>query len=305
MSPVPDLTIDALTARPVRRASLLLALRPGPEIAVVLRDADDGSFVQVPGLPADPQARLLGLAPAGDRLILLAEHEGRRFGGLCLHTLATGEQRWLSAHVDGQDWLAALSPDGRTMATLATADSEDIAFVNVVDIASGQRRRLATVPGGYAAESAVSWSPDSRLIAATYLTHQEEDATLVIEANGAPVGHFSDAAMLSGSNGTWITAESLACLNSACELTAIDVRRGARRPLAAASPPPLAIVGDRFVQQLPEPPDDAIHFVTLDLDGGDQRPYLTIRPACHLETFGHAPARRLESPPQRHDAPIR
>jgi hypothetical protein len=295
MSPASTVTVDALPSRPVQRADLLLALRVGaPDLTVVVRDADTGEFAAVPGLPADPDMRPLAVAPAGDRVLLLAEHDGNRYGGLCLHTLASGEQRWLSARAEGQAWLAGISPDGRTLATLTTG--HDWAAVDVIGIATGRRRRLASVPdAGYSAESCVCWSPDGQLIAVTYLAAETADAdedvaTIVVRTDGTVLAHHQFLGVLSGSNGAWATERTLVCQDPAQgDLSLLDVEGNTTRSLGPVNPPPLALLDGRLVQKLPWAQGAPTRLVTLALDGGDQQPFLTIDPDCSIELLGCVP----------------
>lgn len=53
-------------------------------------------------------------------------------------------------------------------------------------------------------------------------------------------------------------------------------------------PPPLGYTGERLVGILPAEPNGPVRLVTFDLDGGDQRPFVTVRPAYSIEMFGTA-----------------
>jgi hypothetical protein len=284
-----DINVTDTPARTIDRAKLLLGLRTVDAVIAIAVDTDTGTAVRLPGLPTDPRIRLLHLGPAGDRLLVLAARDGQRYGGLCLHALATGEQRWYPAQADGQDWLAALSPDGKTIATLATTE-EDLdqgsVVLNVVDVVGGQRRRLVTVPGGFAAECAIAWSPNGQLIAATYLTEDEDDATLILDSDGTVIGRYDDARILPG--GAWATDRELLCQNGLCELSIVDVADGTSRLLMDGTPPPLGYAGGRLVGTLPVETNGPVRLVTFDLDRGDQRPFVTVRPAYSIELFGTA-----------------
>src|SRR5207248_3840963 len=96
---------------------------------------------------------------------------------LLLHTMATGASE-LIAHVHGHhDTCAAFAPDGRTIAALAR--HEDQAVLCTVDLTTGSRRPLWSRAGAASADPVVTWSPDGRFIAATYLTAEDDFATIV------------------------------------------------------------------------------------------------------------------------------
>ncbi len=258
----------------MRRAAIVLALRPAGELTVVARDAHSGDFVRVPAM--DPAARLLALAPSGRELLYLT-------GRLCLHDLSTGRQRWLPAE---QDRVAALSPDSGRVATLAVA-ADGSAAVEVVEVGAGRRRRLRTAAGSCGAESAICWSPDGRLIAASYLTDDDEPATLVTDAAGTLVAHYTATAILAGSNGTW-AADGELVGEDATGPVLIEVHGDGRRRLPSDHLV-LAVRGGRLVQQLPWADDGPLRLVTANLDGTDRQPLLTVRPGTHVELFGCIP----------------
>jgi len=288
--PVPDVVIDRLQLRRVQRTTMLLGLRPEGQIAVVARDADTGDFVRVPAMPPDLEIRLLAVSPSGQEVLLLTEHDGQRYGGLCLSNLSTGRQRWLSAQTDGQDWLAAISPDGASVASIATVDTAEVesATINLIDVATGRRRRLGHAAGSHSAESAICWSSDGRLIAATYLTDDDEIATLVTDTDGNLVATYDDMGILGGSNGTWASNRELICGDDD-GLVIVDVYRGTRRRLECGPRPVLAVLDGRLVQMLPWDAAARTRLVTVDYNltwlkiadlGGAQVVDLGFRLAC-------------------------
>ena len=244
----------------------MLGLRPAGELTVVIRDADTGEFVRVPETPG----RLLAVSPSGDELLYLDDHDG----GLCVDELSTGRRRSLAVAVDGP---AAMSPDGGWVATIGTDG------IDLIDLAGGGRRRLATVSGS-ATESAICWSPHGRFLAATYLTGDDEFATRVTDRCGTVVAEYDRTAILCGGNGSWAGDDELVCTGET-GLHAVDVRGGGRRPLHHGHLV-LAVLGGRLVERLPWENDHPTRLVTASCDGTDVRPLVTIHPGTQVELFG-------------------
>ncbi|MFE5326225.1 TolB family protein [Embleya sp. NPDC056575] len=148
-------------------------------LAVVL-DADNDEFVATPGTPAGTLTTALAISHDGTHVLFRARVEDQPEARLVLHTVATGEQRSFDAHRDGTDWKAALSPDGRAMATLGGDD--DSAIVALTDTGTGVRRRLWSSAGlGSALECSIAWSPDGRLVATTYVDDEGHLVTMVLD----------------------------------------------------------------------------------------------------------------------------
>jgi hypothetical protein len=130
---------NAVAMRPVQRARLAVPWTADGHLLLVA-DADTDELALVPDLPASRWA-LLALTGDGTRLLLRTWTQG-----LCLHTLATGQQRWIPRGDDGPDFVAALSPDGGTIATLclpddpqATIRDATLSAINLIDVTTGQR----------------------------------------------------------------------------------------------------------------------------------------------------------------------
>ncbi len=299
-----EFAVEALPQRQVPRARLLLGLGLVGEKHVVVLDADSGEFVRVPGMPRGDDWSLLALAPDGSQLLLLCQRGPRRWDGLCLHTLATGRQQWFDALADGQDYLAALSPDGHSIATLSTDDDPlhpddlyGLAIVSVIDVATGHRRRLWAGPGSWSAESAVSWSPDGQLVAVTYLQppneeldREEECGTVVIDPNGNMIGYYDLADIPSAPNGAWTSDRDLMMYlpdeeGNEMRLQIINVREGTRRDLGSPDIVPRAIIGNRLIADRSDGPRGYSRLISMDLDGTHRQPFITIRPHSVILPF--------------------
>jgi hypothetical protein len=217
--------------------------------------------------------------------LLLAQRGQLQFDGLCLHTLETGQQRWFDATVAGQDWKAALSPDGHTIATLSVdagpddPDSDE-ASINLIDVETGKRQRLWSAPGSYDGESTIAWSVDGRLVAATYLSPAECSATVVLQTTGNVVGHYDDTELI-GSNGVWIGERELLCrvgIPWGYRLTALNVADDTQRPMTEPDRTARCVIGGRVVVDVENRQDEPVQLITTRLDGSDPRPFITLRP---------------------------
>jgi hypothetical protein len=298
-----DVDLASLPERVVERARLLVATKhQGIGVAAVL-DADGGRWVRVPDLPSPVGAHdsvPLALSPDGRHLLLLAARR-RVLDGLCLHELATGRQRWYDAHAGpGQDWLASVSPDGARIATLTVAgrDFDATVSVHLIDIADGARRLLWSSPGSWSNESAVGWSPDGSLIAATHLTKGEEWACAVIDtATGTVLALDEQTVSLPSPNGTWTPEGHLVTLreDELVEIAVTAFRPAYKRTVCGPGDAiPLAIMDGRLIHHDRRPITKAAEpvrdLITTNLDGTDPRPFLTLRRTTSVRTIDTAPA---------------
>jgi dipeptidyl aminopeptidase/acylaminoacyl peptidase len=283
---------NAAAVRPVRRARLATPWKIGDENLVVVVDADRDEFACVPGLPAG-QWEMQALAADGTRLLLRIWSQG-----LCLHTLATGQQRWFPPADDGDHHVAGLSPDGRTIATLCLPDDPQgtvrdatLSAVNLIDITTGRCRRLWATPGAWSAESSVSWSPDGQLIAVTHTVPVDEGdgqydwltwMTTVLDLAGTPIWQCLHAAIPTASNAAWAgDRQLLVAIEEPLHtpLVNVDMRDGIRHEIGELSAyPPLAVVDDRVVTIARPDEDQPPHwvYITTRFDGSDPQPLLTV-----------------------------
>jgi dipeptidyl aminopeptidase/acylaminoacyl peptidase len=287
----------ALDVRPVGRASVLLGLHePGVETVAAALDVDRNEFVQLPALPLGRAWRLLSLSPDGARLLYLGPHRGSHFDGLYLHTLASGDQAVFDAVVDGPIEFAAISPNGRNVATLSTpydpGSDAPIAAVGLFDVATGQHRRLWATPGYPPAESVVSWSPDSARLAVTYGNPRRGNCTVVLDAVGRIVGRYHATQALPSGNGDWLDNEHLigawADERNGQQLTILNVTDGTRQLLSSYDALPIGRLDDRLVvhntqsgDEYPSRFGDA-QLLTTDMRGSDPRPFIAVRASRHV-----------------------
>jgi hypothetical protein len=119
---------------------MLIALPSG---VIILLDADDGGFAQLPGIPATgtwPIYLPLTLSPDGTQLLLGCEEGNGPHVSLVLQRLADGQRRRFPTPLGCFDNMAAFSPDGDTIASLAN-DRGRQAAIDLITVAT---RRPAT-----------------------------------------------------------------------------------------------------------------------------------------------------------------
>ncbi|MGW4892753.1 TolB family protein [Kitasatospora sp. NPDC004240] len=279
-------TPDSLKERRIGRARFMAQLTaPDGTGTLVAQDADGGELVRVADVPGGAAARPLALSWDGTRALVRTGPAERPDRDLVLFTLATGERHSHDATAEGGTEFAALSPDGRTLATLTGDDVR----VGVLDLATGARRRIWSAPGWATVEASVSWSPDGRLIAATYVSEEDVAATIVLSAeDGAEVAHYEGLLTVASPNGTWSGPRELLLLEEDPEepvapvllrdVTSGATRRFDRDPQDAGGLHALA--GGRLVELRP---GDGLYAHLLD--GSDPRPVLGPGPGYTVGFF--------------------
>ncbi|SEF95303.1 hypothetical protein SAMN05444920_1011101 [Nonomuraea solani] len=285
-----EMAFDALAARPVRAARMVLAAQGLDRNAVIVLDADTDAFVTVPGLPAHLSPETMSLSSDGTRLVFLArQDDGAGPSRVVLHTLATGARQ---EFVSDDYMRAALSPDGTRLAVLADLSNgsgipgadDASAGVALVDTATGARRPLWSAEG-YWEEASISWSPDGLLLAATYLTADDVLTTVVLDLSGKEIGSYEERVALPGPHSVWASERELIVYpepDDDSPLIAIDVPTGGQRRFTRRSfEGYLAISGGRVVR----PGSAHGRFVTTDLNDGDERPFLTVTPAIAINAL--------------------
>lgn len=300
-----QLSLDGLEVRRVARAGLLLqAYEVGrPERTVIVRDADDGAFSRVPYEPSLVLTEALSLSRDGRRIVSLCrELSGAKRDVLVVHTLADGSESRFAEGDDGRDQCAAFSPDGRSLAVLAATEvwapeghiEENLLIVEILDPATGGRRRLWTGPGFVSAEAAISWSPDGRLIAVLHEDPDEQPVVTVIQADdGRTVSDLGDLEVVGTPQGMWHGNRQLFAVpqypddDGHMPLLVVDVDHGVSRRIDRRGRPPhgcSALHAGRMIG--PFPP----HGIgTADLDGGNPRLLLTHHPMTQVQVVDIAP----------------
>ena len=302
-----DIVLDDLPVRSLESTPVALGLSRwgegrylGP--AVLALDAEHDEFVR---LPLDPSrhGEMLALAHDGRHLLVRGPTDDIRTRFVVgIYTLGTGDLRFYDDGPDGADYVASLSPDGRDIATLVCADNEDhvatwtddpyssLAAVSLIDVSTGDRRRIWTGPaGGWGAESTIRWSPDGAHIAVNYLKWIDEiddsdDATVVIERDGTLVDHIADS-MIPQSNGAWLDDTELAIIDTHSDttenLSVVDVRTGSRRTVGGVRSLINAVLDDRLIM-IDTSVTDRYRLASYRFDGTDEQPFITVPPRLHL-----------------------
>ncbi|MEV4365341.1 hypothetical protein [Nonomuraea sp. NPDC049625] len=263
--------------------------------AVLVLDADSDEFVTVPGLPAHLSRNTVSLSSDGTRLVFLSrQDDGAGPTRVVLHELATGARQ---EFVSDGFVRAALSPDGSRIAVLADLSNgpgipgvgDEIAGIVLIETATDARQPLWSAEG-YWQEDAISWSPDGRLLAATYLTLDDVITTVVLDLSGKVIGVHEDRVALPGAHSVWTSDRELIVYpepDDESPLIAIDVPTGSERRFTRRNfSGYLAITDGRVVR----PGSSPERVVTTDLNDTDERPFLTFRPAVSIEAIDIVPS---------------
>jgi WD40 repeat protein len=219
-------------------------------------------------------------------MLLVAER------GVCITTLLDGRQRWFDAPDQRIDQDVALSPDGGTAAVL-TGDEEE-AIIGLLDPATGRRRDLWRAAGAASWESGLRWSPDGRLIAATYMIWDDErddDAlsTVVIDAadGGVRAGPLVRTHVLGGWLGDRLLSyrEEYDDLHRLRRLDVITGRTTAGKTITGRIWNAAQGRHIHEVNELESPGAATTTFYTTDMDGTDRRPLFTLHPKVQVRGF--------------------
>ncbi|MGW2540111.1 hypothetical protein ACWC5I_04370 [Kitasatospora sp. NPDC001574] len=295
-------TIDT---RPVRRAAFTALVRPPAGTSTLLvSDADTGELVEVAGLPRRPEPVPLALSWDGTHLLVRTGPKDQPDRDLVLLCLATRERRVFDADADGLVQHAALSPDGRSMATLA---DENGVRVGVTDLATGARKPLWSAEG-WRSDGGVAWSPDGTLLAVDFIDEKEDrtDTVVLSVADGSVLARYEGLVILGSSNGVWAGGRELLLVEEFPEetvpplflhdVTTGSVRRFDQVPSRGGGVS--AVTAGRLVQHLPG------GLFSCALDRSDPRPVLGLPPTYGVEFFdvsgtgAPGPATRSSSPPK-------
>ncbi|MFB8236595.1 WD40 repeat domain-containing protein [Kitasatospora purpeofusca] len=251
----------------------------------MVSDADTGDPVEVAGLPRHPAPVPLALARDGSHLLVRTGPEDRPDRDLVLLRLATGEKRVFDADADGLVHQAALSPDGRSMATLT---DEDCVRVDVTDLGTGARKPLWSTEG-WRSDAGLAWSPDGALLAVGCIDEEEDrtDTVVLSLADGSVLARYEGLTALSSPNGAWTGERELLLVEefpdeSVPPLFLHDVATGRVRrfdrvpgQVGGVS----AVADGRLVQQLPG------GLFGCALDGTDPRLVLGLPPTYEVGFF--------------------
>lgn len=262
-------------------------------VRLIARDAATGQFAGLSvtrapgssrpaGVTDEALVRLLALSPAGTHLLHRDPADGNR---LALQALVSGTVVTLPPGLGGGANAAAFAPDGKRIAELRRAG--DKAVVAVLDVEGSRRSDLWSTEGGTSSDTVVSWSPDGRLLAVSYVDPDDFDHTVVMNGEGTAVMDFPQMAICGGSRLGWTGDHDLLLIHESWEdldvpqpIVLADPATGERREVA--QPQDLGVFGalDGRVLRL----GDEGRVVSTAFDGSDPRPVLDVGPD-HAITF--------------------
>jgi dipeptidyl aminopeptidase/acylaminoacyl peptidase len=294
-------------ARRVERAGLLLQADrvEEPRRTVFVRDANDGAFVTVPCERAGWLTQPVALSRDGRRVACLLQSFTGPGGYLSVYTLADGSEVRFDPGADGEDVYAAFSPDGRAMAVLSAAevrgsDDEIVAdrlIVGVIDLVTGNRRRLWSGPGLAPAERTIGWSPDGRFLVAAHADLDEQPAVTVLDAAGGHlVNEFTERDVLACPQGAWFSDRELVMFPEYVDYDAtplvptlvVDVVTGEVRRPAGTGDLPYGCWGLADGRMIGSFSPHTIGAAALD--GSDARVLLTYPQSTQVRVIDIAPA---------------
>jgi hypothetical protein len=256
---------------------------------VIVLDVEDGGFAALPSPPPPEIVIPLALSPDGRHVLLQSIEDNGRTMSMVWHTVMTAERGRITAPQGCFDFRAAVSPDGATIATLSQDDG-DSGFVDLIDLATLNRRRLWSCEGGASMhETSIAWSPDGRWLATTYYdAPTDELATAVIDAaDGTVVAQHQYRVVLGCPNGTWVDNDRLVLIEDRSDefvppLHLLDVTSGSSRRF---SRPPqwmhyVALLDGRLLAR-----GYAGEMCLTSLDGDGSEPFLTLPADLGIGTF--------------------
>lgn len=295
MSPY-TLAAESLPTRAVQHASVLVGLYGADvEFVAAALDVNHNSFAKLPGLPPGRWCQLLSLSPSGRHLLYRAPHRQPFGDGFFVQHLATTKTRTFEGPAGTPAVRACMSPDERFIATLSHQSDPQrpnnprasLVVLDVLDVSTGQYRRLWERKGNLSRESVLSWNPGGTRIAGTYAGSAAGVATIVAEvAADRPGNPIRKVQVLPSGNGSWLDDEHLLCIwnfgRVNQQLASLDVISGTHRVIAPCHLPPLGRLADRLLtindvsQSAPTNDFGGAAISTADLSGDDQQPFLTI-----------------------------
>lgn len=171
---------------------------------------------------------------------------------------------------------------------MLTSD-EETASVVVLDVDGGGVRELWSAEGGTHAGTVVSWSPDGRFLAVSYLDPDDFDHTVVVDGEGRVVADVPEMAIVGRSRLCWTNDHDLvlnyefwSSQDVPRPVVLADAATGERREIPQPQGLGLGSFGalDGRVLRL----EDGRRVVSTAFDGSDPRPVLDVGPE-HEITF--------------------
>jgi len=203
-------------------------------------------------LPIPGDLAPLALDARGRRLLLAQRpRPAASTWTLVEHEISTGAQRRIPLPEDVLLVAAAWLDEKRVVVMSDGEDPEDpdasVAVIEMLNLVSGEHRRVWATQGGSSGESGVACSPDGRLVAVTYLHPDDTSTTAVIDLAGNTVTSLEITEITPAGNQNWLDSTTLLCAPRwGRPLCTIDIHTHAERHLPYLDTP-LARVGDLLI----------------------------------------------------------
>jgi WD40 repeat protein len=294
---MPQWSVNVESARRggVERARLMMHVLHPYRLTLLFVDADSDEVfrldVESPSLLAQP----LALSHDGTRILRSNGYLDTPETDLVCHELATGRQRSYGGLLGLHS--AAFSPDGREVAA-STSDLDGLVTLAVLDLDSGEWRRLSASDRLTAGSPTVTWSPDGKFIVVNYYSEDDAESVAVVDAgSGDLVEAHEGICLIDSSNGVWLDAARLLLVgdDDAFEdspFSVLNVSDGSLTGFGERREEGLlqAVVGDALLWTMKSPSGSVASIEVSDLDGSGRRVITTVSPELMLGRIEVAPA---------------
>jgi hypothetical protein len=206
-----------------------------------------------------------------------------------MHTFATRVNDVYASPPEQLDRCAVFAPDATMLATLAH-DDELTVTLDVVSVSTRARHRLWSGDGG---PSDLTWSPDGRHLAFTYVSANDDaSVTVIVTAEGVPVSQWHGMEIVNTSSNSWIDAHQLLLAYDYADVEAgdpilaiVNAATGDLQPIVTTQHGGcLGAIAGRLIHRVYRE-----GLITTNLDGTDPQPFLAVTPYAEISFLDIAP----------------